>query len=147
MQMLYLQGSDAFSIQSNRGVSETWECPALLITSNHGTWDWLTSICQEDLSYDSWGIFCYTISCLFFFLTLWKVIRWLKCKRSFADNCSSYVVNVILLLKGFLLHALCQWVSFSLETRNYHITSAWPGLLSCSRGDCGPAPGYGRSRA
>lgn len=41
---------------------------------------------------------------LFFFLKkrkLWKVICWIKCKLSFPDNWSSFIVNVILLLKGF----------------------------------------------
>lgn len=45
--------------------------PSLFITSN--AWVWLTRICQEDLSYETRGIFCYAILCPFFFLTLWKV--------------------------------------------------------------------------
>lgn len=87
-----------FWSKADKGLWETWACLVFFTTSNTGIW--LIRICQEDLSYEIWGIFCYAVLFPFFF-KLWKVIRWIKYKLSFPDNWSSYIVNVILLLKGF----------------------------------------------
>lgn len=124
-----------FRSKVNRGVSETWACPALFITSN--AWVWLTRICQEDLSYETQGIFCYAILCPFFLKKkklLWKVICWIKCKLSFPDNWSSYIVNVILLLKGFYSMLCASGCPFLGDTKNYGIPSAWPGFRFCCHG-------------
>lgn len=54
-----------FRSKVNRGVSETRVCPKLFITRD--AWVWLSRICQEDLSYETRGIFCYAILCPSFF--------------------------------------------------------------------------------
>lgn len=69
-----------------------------------------------------------------FFLTLWKVICWIKCKLSFPDNWSSYIVNVILLLKGFYSMLCANGCPFPWRCRTmelFHcnlIFSPGPGL-------------------
>lgn len=60
-----------FPSEANGGVSETRRGPALLIRSNTRVWP--ARICQEDLSYETWGIFCHAILCPFFFQFVFKL--------------------------------------------------------------------------
>lgn len=48
-----------FWSKADERVCEAGACPALLTASNTGVW--LTRICQEDLSYEIRGIFCYAV--------------------------------------------------------------------------------------
>lgn len=109
-----------FWSKADKGVCEARACLAFFTTSNTGVW--LIRICQEDLSYEIWGIFCYAVLFPFFFLKLWKVIHWIKCKLSFPDNWSSYIVNVILLLKGFYSIFVPMNVLFLGNTRNTELS-------------------------
>jgi hypothetical protein len=74
-----------------------------------------------------------------FFLTLWKVICWIKCKLGFPDNWSSYIVNVILLLKGFYSILCADGCPFPWRQRTMELPQL--GFLSCPHGSSWTQPG------
>lgn len=114
-------------------------CPALFITSH--AWVWLTRVCQ-DLSYETGGVFCYAILCPFtFFLILWKVICRIKYELSFPNNESSYILNVILLLKGFDSMLCAGGCPFPWRPRTMELPQRGPDFTPDLLGECGAVLG------
>lgn len=84
-------------------------------------------------------LLCHFMS--FLFLTLWKVIYCLTCKSSFEENWSSYIVNVILLLKGFCSMVCANgrpfpWKHRTMESLQLVFSSVLMGICGTDLGKC-----------
>lgn len=134
-----------FRSKVNRGVSETWVCPTIFIRRD--AWVWLTRFAKKTCLMKLEVYFVMPFYVLFFFQTLWKVICWIKCKLSFPDNWSSYVVNVILLLKGFYSMLCAGGCPFPWRHRTLELPPLGLDFTPALMGTHGPGLGNERSWA